>query len=270
MTTFDAVPTFMSPTGDRPFAGLGALTRKELTEWRRGRRAWAVLAITSTLFALTASASWITEQVRLGLPPDVVPPAPPASLAAIDNLVIAVTTGVPVLAAIFAVMSLLVAERDAGTLAWTASKPVTLGSVWLSKWLTASLMLGVTAVGIPMLLTTALATLLYGAPPLGAVTLIAVGLLMTVTLYAAIGLAAATVVRSQAAVAAIGLGAYLLSSLMGGLVPGISPLLPTSVLAWAVGGAMGAAMSLITPVGWAIGVVVLVLLGMRRLAREAL
>lgn len=270
MTTLNAIPSFMTPTGDEPFAGLGALMRKEVTEWRRGRRFWAVLGITTTFLALTAAASWITEQIRLAVPPDVTPPAPPASLGPLDNIIIAVTTGVPALAAIFAVMSLLVAERDAGTLAWTASKPVPLGSVWLAKWLTASVMLGVAAVAIPVAATTLMAWAMYGTPPLGAVVIVTVGLLMSVTLYAAIGLAAGTVFKSQAAVAAIGLGAFLVPSLIGGFLPEIAPLLPTSILASAIDAAGTGTIILMTPIAWAIAVALLVSLSMRHLARQEL
>ena len=61
-------------------------------------------------------------------------------------------------------MSLLVAERDSGTLAWTISKPVSRTSVLVSKWLTSTLILWVAAVVIPLGLTTAVVTVLYGAP----------------------------------------------------------------------------------------------------------
>ena len=47
-----------------------------------------------------------------------------------------------VVAAIFAVASLIVHERDTGTLAWVASKPVSRGSIWLSKWISSTAILG--------------------------------------------------------------------------------------------------------------------------------
>ena len=84
----------------------------------------------------------------------------------IDNLLFAIGTQFIVLAAIFATMSLLLAERDSGTLAWTISKPVSRTSVLVSKWLTATLVLWVAAVVIPMAVTTVLVTVLYGLPDL--------------------------------------------------------------------------------------------------------
>lgn len=268
MTPITVVPSARTATHDPRLAGLGALMRKELTEWRRGRRFWVVLAVTTTFLVLTAAAAWITEQVRLAVPPDVTPPAAPPSLDALDNLVIAATTGVPVLAAIFAVMSLLVAEREAGTLAWTASKPVGLGTVWLAKWVVASAMLGLGAVILPMAVATLTAAGLYGAPPVVPVLIVTGGLVMTTTLFAAIGLAAGVVLRSQAAVAAIGLGAFLVPSLVGGLAPGLASILPTSILAWAVDAAMGGDPGLITPIAWVVASGFLAALAIRQIGRS--
>ncbi len=49
---------------------------------------------------------------------------PRSSAQPLDNLLFAIGTQFIVLAAIFNSMSLLIAERDSGTLAWTISKPV--------------------------------------------------------------------------------------------------------------------------------------------------
>ncbi len=54
-----------------------------------------------------------------------------------------------VVAAIFASMSLLLGERDSGTLAWTISKPVSRTSVLVSKWLTSTLLLWLATVVVP-------------------------------------------------------------------------------------------------------------------------
>ena len=93
-------------------------------------------------------------------------PAKVLSVLPIDNLLFAIGTQFIVLAAIFATMSLLIAERDSGTLAWTISKPVSRTSVLVSKWLTATLVLWVAAVVIPLAVTTVLVTVLYGLPDL--------------------------------------------------------------------------------------------------------
>ena len=60
-----------------------------------------------------------------------------------------------VIAAIFAVASLIVQERETGTLAWVASKPVSRGSIWLSKWISSTAILAVAAAIVPLVVTTA-------------------------------------------------------------------------------------------------------------------
>jgi ABC-type transport system involved in multi-copper enzyme maturation permease subunit len=118
---------------DRPVAGFGALVRKDITEWTRGFRAWVELAVTTAFMVLTAANGWITSQIIAALPQGAEAPAP-ASLVPMDNLLAAVGAQVFVLAAIFAVGSLVVSERQSGTLAWVASKPVSRSAIWLAMW----------------------------------------------------------------------------------------------------------------------------------------
>ena len=72
-------------------------------------------------------------------------------------------------------MSLLVAERDSGTLAWTDLEAGVAHERAVSKWLTASAMLFVAAVLVPVLVTAAIAWVLYGPldPWLVIVTIVA-------------------------------------------------------------------------------------------------
>jgi hypothetical protein len=85
----------------------------------------------------------------------------------LDNLLAAVSSQIFVVAAIFAVASLLVRERESGTLAWVASKPVSRTSIWLAKWVSASGILAVVAVIVPLALTVVAITGLYGTPDAG-------------------------------------------------------------------------------------------------------
>ena len=172
--------------------GLGALVRKDITEWLRGRRAWVVLAITAMFMVLTAANAWINAQIIKALPPDVDAPAVPVSMAPFDNLLAAVGTQIFVLAAIFAVASLIVRERESGTLAWVASKPVSRSSIWLAKWLSSTAILAVAAVVVPFVVTSIVVAVLYGAPSVPAVAIVAIGAAATVAFYAALGLAAGT------------------------------------------------------------------------------
>ena len=121
-------------SADRRLAGLGALLRKDVTEWVRGRRAWVIAIVTTLFMVLTAANGWITNQIAANVPDGVEAPEV-GSLVPLDNLFAAVGAQVWVLAAIFAVGSLIVAERQSGTLSWVASKPVSRSAIWVSKWL---------------------------------------------------------------------------------------------------------------------------------------
>jgi ABC-2 type transport system permease protein len=254
---------------DRRLAGLGTLVRKDATEWRRGRRA-PVIAVVVTLFmTLTAANGWITSRLSVNLPPGA--ELPPMSLTPLDNLAAAVGAQVFVLAAILAVASLVVSERQAGTLAWVASKPVSRPAVWLSKWLTASALLGVAAVAVPLAATVAVVVVLYGAPDAGIVVGLAIGMLAVVAFFAAVGIAAGTVLPGQAGVTALGFGVFALPAIVGAVVPfDVTPVLPTSMLTWAAQLAAGAPAPLVTPLAWVLATASLVALGARRLDRMEL
>ena len=67
-----------------------------------------------------------------------------------------------VVIAIFVTMSLIVGERESGTLAWTASKPVSRGAIWLAKWTSATGILWLLGVILPLVATAILVTVIYG------------------------------------------------------------------------------------------------------------
>ena len=250
------------------FAGLRALVRKDATEWMRGRRTWIVFIIATLWTVLAAANAWIIMQARDLLPADVEPEALPTSLAAMDNLLMGFGSQVFVLAAVFAVASLLVRERESGTLAWVASKPVSRESIWVSKWLSSSVMLAVAAVVAPLVVTVAAVVAMYGAPDPVGVAIITLGGIAAVVFYAALGLAAGTVLPGQPAIVAVGLAAYALVPALLGLIPlPLAQFLPTSIVGWSVGAAMGADVPWVTPVAWAIGTAIVVAFGIRRMNR---
>ena len=250
------------------FAGLRALVRKDATEWMRGRRAWIVFIIATLWTVLAAANAWIIMQARDLLPADAEPEALPASLAPMDNLLAGFGSQVFVLAAVFAVASLIVRERESGTLAWVASKPVSREAIWLSKWLSSSVMLAVAAVVAPLVLTVAAVVAMYGMPDPGAVTVIGLGGIAAVVFYAALGLAAGTVLPGQPAIVAVGLAAFALVPALLGLIPlPLAEFLPTSIVGWSIGAAMGAPVPWMTPVAWAVGTALVVGFGIRRMNR---
>ena len=193
-------------------------------------------------------------------------PAKVFSVLPNDNLLAGIATQFGVLAVIFATMSLLIAERDSGTLAWTISKPVSRTSVLSSKWLTATVVLWIAAFVIPIAITAGLVTFLYGAPDVRVVVALVLAVVTVPAMFVGITLVASTFVSNQAAVGAIGLFLFILPSIVGGIVPAVTPFFPTSIFGWVVDVSTGGQISIVTPVAWAIGMAVLFVLGRRRLA----
>ena len=267
--TISGAPAASRPT-DRRLAGFGALVRKDLTEWTRGFRAWVVFGVTAVFMILTAANGWITAQIIAALPDEAAAPAP-ASLVPMDNLMAAVGAQIFVLAAIFAVGSLIVAERQAGTLAWVASKPVSRSAIWLAKWASSSAMLAVMAVSLPLAVTVALITVLYGALPVVVVLAFAAGMIALVAFFAAVGLAAGTILPGQPAVIAVGFVVFALLPVLGGIFgPDVAALLPTSILPWFAGLATGLPVGWTTPVAFAALTAAVAGLGLYRIGRMEL
>ena len=66
--------------------------------------------------------------------------------------------------------------------------------------------------------------------------MVLVGMIAAIAFYAAVGLAAGTVVPGQPAIVAIGLGILFLVPVVAGLLPvDVMPYLPTSILDWTIG-----------------------------------
>ena len=268
MTASTIEPRPMPATGFGHFPGLSALIRKDITEWVRGQRAWVVFTITTLFMVLTAANAWIVTQLRLLVPPDGNPPAAPETMEPLANLGAAIGTQIFVLAAIFAVASLIVRERENGTLAWVASKPVSRSSIWLSKWVAASGMLALAAVLAPIMVTLAVVSVLYGLPAIVPVLVVTVGATATAIFYAAFGLAAGTILPGQPAVVAAGFAIFALAPIVGGLFPlPIAPFLPTAILEWSMGVASGADVGWVTPIAFVVWTAAIVGLAVRQMRR---
>ena len=174
-------------SGDR-FAGFGPLFRKDLREWVHSSRIWVILAVTTLFMTLTAANAAINTWVIANIP-DATVSGGAISLDPTINFLSAVTTQFFVIAAIFGSMGLLVAERDRGTLAWVASKPVSRGAIWLSKWVAAGIVVSIVAGVIPMVATFGLVAGLYGSAGVGAFALAAIGVAASVAFMIAVVLA---------------------------------------------------------------------------------
>jgi ABC-2 type transport system permease protein len=250
------------------FLGLRPLLRKDATEWMRGRRAWIVAVVTTVFMVLTAANGAITTYVRNNFPEPGTENIPFPSLDPMLNLLSAPGSQIFLIAAIFAVASLIVHERETGTLAWVSSKPVSRGSIWLSKWVSSSIILAVAAAMIPFFITIAVVVVLYGSVAFAPLAVITVGMILAVMFYAAVGLAAGSVLPGVPAILAVSLGILFLVPTLAGLLPfDVSPYLPTSILDWTVGFAVGQDVGFITPIAWAIATVALIAFSIRQMER---
>ena len=265
-------PSSIPFAGSKPatFRGMGALVRKDITEWRRGRRAWVVAIVVTLVMILTAANSWINAQIIERLPAGVDGPDAPISLNPLDNFMAGVAVQIFILAAIFAVASLLVRERETGTLALIAAKPVRRDTIFLSKWISSSAILAVVAVIVPIIATAAAVFALYGALDPAPIAIVTVGAIAVVAFFAAVGLAASTFLPGQVAVVAVGFALFVLGPVIGGLFKPLEMVLPTSILGWSVGLASGADVGWLTPVAWAIATAGLIGIGIWQLRRVEL
>lgn len=253
--------------GSATLLGLGPLVHKDIREWLRGKRAWVTALVVTPILALTAANGAINHWAVANFPAEDGQQIKAISQLPLDNFLAAIGTQFILVAAIFATMSLFATERESGTLAWTASKPVSRLSIWLSKWITASAMLTVVAVLIPVAATTAVVVALYGALDPWIVVVTIVALEAAVLLFTAIGLAAGAYVRSQAAVAAIGLAVLFVPSIVGGLWAPLNDVLPTSMMTWVLQAGTGQGGSFITPIAWLVSIGLIVALAGRRMRR---
>ena len=112
--------------------GVRALVRKDIGEWTHGTRALVVLGVVSLFMTLAAANGFINSWVIANVPEAAEASDKAISLVPLDNLFTAVGSQIFIFAAIFAAMSLIVRERETGTLAWVASKPVSRTSIWVA------------------------------------------------------------------------------------------------------------------------------------------
>jgi len=245
--------------------GFGALVRRELKEWRRARRSWMVFIFSALFLTLASLNNWLISV----LPGDVTEGAEPPILDPLMNLVSPIATHVFVIAAIFAVIALITAERESGTLAWTASKPVSRSAIWMAKFATASGVMWLLAAALPLAATVAVVVVLYGSVPATTVAALALGMAMIIVLYMAVALAASTVVTSQAAVAGITLGVLWFAPMLGAFLPDPT-FMPWAILDWSVRLGVGQPVSIVSPISWALAVTALTAFSLRRMERMEL
>jgi ABC-2 type transport system permease protein len=242
--------------------GFGPFVRKELSEWWQRRAILATFGAVTALGIIGTLATRIDERLS-GLAPAA------AQLDPTMNVLGALFDQWILFAAIFASIGLLIQERTTGTLAWTLSKPISRTSLLLAKWLVAVVMLTLFALVLPLAVSVGVATWAYGSvPDLGRVATLGGVLIAVPAFYVAFNLALSTRLNSQAGVAAIGAGVAMVPLLLGGFLPVLVELWPTSMSSVAMAMAGGEAPHLPTILSWAVVVIGLGIAGLVIFQRE--
>lgn len=165
---------------------------------------------------------------------------------------------VPVLA-ILASISLIAAERESGTLAWSLTKPAARTAFLAAKWTAALLVFGLVAVVIPITTSAIASTLAYGSPPDTALVIKSSSLYLAVpALWNAINLFAGVVIRSQATIAGLALLMMFTPALLGSFLPHhVVDASPVAIGTWVLGYAACDSVPMSTPVAWAVTLAIL-------------
>jgi ABC-type transport system involved in multi-copper enzyme maturation permease subunit len=258
-------PRTIPAHGGGMLLGFGTVLGKELREWVRGPKALIILGVA------------VVSAVFLTLIPFIADATPQSQAAGIlsrdptANVLLGWGGQTVALIAVLATMALLSSERDRGTLAWSLTNPVSPTSILAAKFVVAFGVFVTTTIVVPLLLQIGLATVAYGAVPDLAVIGSFGGLYLALpAFYIALTVALGTTVKSTVGVAGIAFGVMFVPQMLGGLVPVVNQLSPTSIGAWAMQVATGQPASILTPIGWAISMVVLVVGGKLAFDREEL
>jgi ABC-type transport system involved in multi-copper enzyme maturation permease subunit len=237
----------------RPLMGFRTFAGKELREWTRGPGALIILGISVAAALFLTVIPFIAEATHEASEAGLLSHDPTA------NVLLGWTGGMVPLIAVLATMALLSAERDRGTLAWSLTNPVSPTSIITAKYVVATLVLMTTAIIVPMLLSSGLSTVVYGGPPdFRIVGTFGVLFLAVPTFYVALTVAVGTAVKSTVGVAAVAFAVMFVPQILGGLLPVITELSPTSIGTWAMSVAKGQPASILTPLGWLVSMAVLV------------
>jgi ABC-type transport system involved in multi-copper enzyme maturation permease subunit len=248
-----AVANRITPAPRHALLGFGTVMGKEFTEWVRGPKALIILGISVLGAVFMTLIPFIAEATN---------EAESAGLLSHDptaNVLLGWTGQTVALIAVLSTMALLSTERDRGTLAWTLTNPVSPTSVIAAKYVVALGVFVVTAVLLPMIVSIALATVVYGGVPDLRVIGTFIGLFVALpAFYIALTVALGTGVKSTVGIAGIAFAVMFLPQVIGGLLPVVAELSPTSIGTWALHVAKGEPASMLTPIGWAISMVVLI------------
>jgi ABC-type transport system involved in multi-copper enzyme maturation permease subunit len=244
--------------------GLRPVVAKEIHEWFANHRAPMLFVVTTLMMVLsTLSARFATASVPAAqLPPGL-------SLDPTVNVLVKWDQWVFFFAIVFST-SLLIVERDRGTLAWSLSKPLSRRALLVGKWVGAMAVYVPFGIVLPIAVCTVVATVAYGTPDVARIALAAVLLTAVPAFFIALTLSLATVLPSQSAVGGAAVLTAIVPGLVGTVAPGIAMALPPSIGSWATTVALGGPAPATTVVGWAIGFAAVAAAGLFAIGRRDL
>jgi len=263
---FAHTPARPAAIGAFPLQGFRPFVRKELVEWIRSWRAVILFGVATAMMVLSTLSARFAE---LTAQANGVPVPADLSLDPTLNVIAKWPEWLFFFAIVFSV-NLLIVERDRGTLAWTLSKPISRTALLAGKWTAGMIAFVVFGLILPMAACVVAAIVAYGMPDLGTVAVATVLLAATPAFFFALTLAAAVVLPSQPPVAGVAIAVAIAPGILGTFVPGIAEALPPSIGPWAVLFAVGAPVSAVTPIAWAVGTIAAAVFGIAMLRRADL
>lgn len=249
--------TIDSPVADRPakgiFLGFRTAFGKELAEWLHGPKVFIVAGLSVAIAIFTTILTRIEqattdpgEFLDLSTDPTV-------------NALIGFSGQIVGMVAIIATMTIISVERDRGTLAWSLTNPVSPTSILAAKFAASMLVFSLAAVALPIAVAVVVATITYGGiPDPATIAVFSVLFLAVPAFFLALTIGLGAGIRSTAGIAAVALAVLFVPQMLGGMVPHLTELSPTSIGQWAQAVVMGEPAPLSIPVSWAISMVAIV------------
>jgi ABC-type transport system involved in multi-copper enzyme maturation permease subunit len=244
------VPTIKSPSRGGMFLGFPTVLRKELTEWLRGPKFLIVTGVSIAGAVFMTLIPYIARLTNEAAESGAERSPLVLTMDPTTNVLFGWTGQTVALIAVVATMALVSAERDRGTLAWTLTNPVSPTSVIATKFVAAMLVFSLAAVLIPLAVAVLVATIAYGGLP--DLTIVGTFGLLFLTLpafYIALTVGLGTAIKSTAGVAGAAFAVMFVPQILGGLLPVIAEVSPTSIGVWALATAKGDPASVLTLVG---------------------
>ncbi len=252
-------PTAKGQARSGMFLGFGTAFRKEVTEWFKGPKTLIVAGISVAGAIFTTLIPFITKATSQAAATGVERSPLNLTMDPTANVLLGWTGMTVPLIAIVATMALVSSERDRGTLGWSLTNPVSPTSIISAKFLAAFFVFSGAAVVLPLVVSSVLATVVYGGLP-NLATIATFGLLFLTlpAFYIALTVGLGAAVKSTAGVAGIAFAVMLVPQILGGLLPIVAEVSPTSIGVWAMATAKGEPASVITLVGWLVSMTAIV------------